>query len=182
MAGAGPSKSDKQLLTRAELAQHFKVSGLTILRWTDEGMPVAEVGHNDAPHLGRRPPVNVTRPSADRDLTRQDVAAVLQCHPDSVTRKLGNGLASAVVRWGGRSKTMIFSELFVLRFHRAMSCGCDQCRLVVEDMQDFGAHLTEARHGVFQVCGYDCLHTGGFCQPCARMSRGRVPEQPEPIQ
>jgi hypothetical protein len=128
-------------------------------------MPVAIVGDDHDADLGHklRP---LPRPKADADLTRRDVAELLGCHQDSVTRKMPDGLASAVTTWGGNSKLSLFSHLLVSRFVLASRCQCARCRLVVEDAQDVGAHLIEARHGAFESCGRDCGHPGQFCLPC----------------
>ncbi len=106
-------------------------------------------------------------------LSRRECGELLGLHPDSVTRALGDGLASAVVRWGGRGKTMAFSRLMVLRWQRARLCTrnggrpCRECNLVLDRAAAVASHLLEKRHGVLDSCSDDCGYPGGICQPCA---------------
>ena len=106
-------------------------------------------------------------------LTRRQVGQLLGKHPDSITRSLRDGLGSAVVAWGGSSRTMIFSKMLVQRWHNAKTClqgngrPCLDCRCVLEDAEVTAGHLIDERHGVFENCGPEiCGHGGGFCQPC----------------
>ena len=106
-------------------------------------------------------------------MTRREVAAMLGMHVDSVTRNLQDGLASAVLKWGGHGKRMTFSRLMVLRWWRAKTCTkdggryCTICYWVLDDCLAVGEHLIEARHGVFEGCDEDCGYPGGIGQPCA---------------
>lgn len=106
---------------------------------------------------------------------RKSVAAFMRVHPDSVTRLLSSGLASAVLKWGGHGLEMVFSTMLVARWWGAKTCrrgGCLECRSVLEDCQNAGDHYQEARHGVFGVCpgqvspDDDCSPQQTFCVPC----------------
>jgi len=109
-------------------------------------------------------------------LARRKVAELLGVHQDSVTRVLPEGLASAVITWGGRGKRMTFSRELVLRWHRARLCHrghsarpCSKCSLVLEDAAVAAEHLLEARHGAHEICDDPggCGWPGGMCRPCA---------------
>lgn len=110
-------------------------------------------------------------------LSRREVAEMLNLHPDSISRLLPEGLASAVTRWGGSGKSMIFSRMLVSRWQRARLCfrnqgrPCVECLIVTDDCQVGAEHLLEVRHGAFETCGRGddfCGHPSGeFCQPCS---------------
>ena len=106
-------------------------------------------------------------------LSRRQVADLLGLHPDSVTRALADGLASAVIKWGGSGKRMAFSQALVWRWERARSCHrnggrpCLECSIVREDAEVVALHLLEVRHGVLESCGRDCGYPGEICQPCS---------------
>ena len=103
-------------------------------------------------------------------LTRRQLADMLDLHPDSVTRSLPDGLASAVLVWGGRGKEMVFSRRNVMRWIDARDCRrdggrrCRKCSYVLEDVMAIAEHLLEERHG-FGACD-ECSPPGSLCQPC----------------
>lgn len=118
---------------------------------------------------------NITKREALAEtLTRREVAVLLELHPDSITRLLSEGLASAVIRWGGRGKEMAFSRALVLRWDAARTCHngaaggpCGACRLVLEDGSISGRHVQAAQHGVFERCkAPGCGIQRAFCPPC----------------
>lgn len=104
-------------------------------------------------------------------MTRREVAEMLDLHQDSVSRRLADGLASAVLQWGGRGKEMAFSRTAVLRWWRASTCArdggrpCLPCRRVLEDTVAVAEHLLETRHG-YGGC-QECRTDWKVCQPCA---------------
>jgi hypothetical protein len=84
---------------------------------------------------------------------RHEVATRLGIHQDTVTARLRDGLAAAVLEWGGHGKLMTFSRVYVERFGTAWNCRregrrCTACCLALEDLAAVGEHLLEARHGV----------------------------------
>lgn len=106
-------------------------------------------------------------------LSRRQVARLLDVHVDSVSRLLHDGLAAAVVRWGGHGKTMSFDREQVERWLQSRHCGCLDCRTVREDLAAVGEHLLETHHGF-----RGCLECGKGCdwklrQPCAAARRRR---------
>ena len=110
----------------------------------------------------------------DEQLTRREVAGLLGLHQDSVTRALPEGLGSAVVAWGGRSKVMRFSRLMVVRWDRARTCRrvggdpCIHCRLALEDAVAVAEHLLQVRHGAHESCGRNCGWPGQIAEGCQR--------------
>ena len=106
----------------------------------------------------------------DPQLSRRSVADLLGLHPDSVSRLSAEGLACAVVRFGGHGQAMAFDQGLALRWDRARRCRrvngkpCRQCRQVLEDCQAVGEHLLEERHGHGQC--EECTPPGGLCGPC----------------
>ncbi len=110
-------------------------------------------------------------------LTRRQAADILGMHPDSVTRQLPEGLASAVVVWGGHGRSMVFSRMLVSRWQRARLCcrargqPCSRCFWVMDDAKAYGEHLLDVRHGAFEPCGtgddFCGLPSGEFSQPCS---------------
>ena len=118
-------------------------------------------------------PVITRRQMATPTYSRQQVADLMKIHPDSVTRHLRAGLASAVLVWGGHSKPMIFSTALTLRWYGAWKCltpagrRCHECWGVFEDCQAVGAHLLETRHGTLVACGdEDCVMPSRLGVPC----------------
>lgn len=109
-------------------------------------------------------------------MSRREVADLLGIHPDSVSRNLHDGLASAVIAWGGRGKTMYFSRLRVLRWWRSKTCTanagrpCRKCLDSLEECAALGEHLIAARHGADETCVED----DGVCGAAAMV---RVPCQ-----
>lgn len=111
-------------------------------------------------------------------LTRREVARVLGVHQDSVSRLLGEGLAGAVLKWGGQGRNMVFSRALVLRWLYARDCRrgasggrCWLCRSVLEDCQVVGEHLQASHHGVFERCeDPECGAQAGFGLPCGLSS------------
>ena len=104
-------------------------------------------------------------------LTRRQLAGMLNLHPDSATRMLHEGLAAAVVEWGGRGKEMIFSRRLAMRFVNARDCRrdggrrCRKCRYAMEDIMAVAEHLLEERHG---SGGCDeCTEPPTPCMPCS---------------
>jgi hypothetical protein len=100
-------------------------------------------------------------------VTRREVADLLDRHPDSVTRLLPEGLAGAVLQWGGRGKEMAFSRSEVLRWVGARACsrnGCLDCYDVLYDMLAVGEHLTQAEHGLGGC--HECRCPWPMVQPC----------------
>ncbi|MGB7220748.1 MAG: hypothetical protein WBD07_18255 [Vicinamibacterales bacterium] len=104
-------------------------------------------------------------------LTRRQLADLLGLHQDSVSRALPDGLASAVLEWGGRGRTMRFSRALALRWDRARSCHrgdagrpCLVCRRVLEDVVAVAEHLIAAHHG-YGGCR-ECRIDWPVCQPC----------------
>jgi hypothetical protein len=81
------------------------------------------------------------------------VAERLRVHQDTVTRLLPDGLAAAVLEWGGRGKAMAFDSLLVDRWDHARNCRrrdgrkCSTCCTVTEDCQITGEHLIAEQHG-----------------------------------
>ena len=116
-------------------------------------------------------------------MSRREVASQLDVHPDSVTRLLPDGLAGAVLRWGGSSKRMVFSRALVQRWDLARRCpqraggrGCEPCHTVLDDCQAAGAHLLLAGHGILDSCSSvdefgerDCFAQKTFSQPCRQV-------------
>jgi hypothetical protein len=108
-----------------------------------------------------------------KTLSRREVATILRLHPDSVTRLLAGGLASAVLAWGGHGRLMVFSLALVMRWDFARTCTsgrsggpCATCRLVLEDCECTGQHLAEKRHGAFETCDDE------DCEPQQRFGVG----------
>ena len=103
-------------------------------------------------------------------LTRRELAEMLDLHPDSITRRLRDGLASAVSVWGGRGKEMYFSRRATIRWNDAKDCRrdggqrCRQCTRVLEDVMAIAEHLIDEKHGFGG--GDDCTYPGDQCQPC----------------
>lgn len=121
-------------------------------------------------------------PPADR-IGRVDLARLLGCHPDSVTRSLRDGLASAVLEWGGHSREMAFSQSLALRWQNARRCSrangarCPECALALEDALAVAGHLIEVRHGAGGC--EDCTPAGPrLCSSCRGPHFGRAPQQP----
>lgn len=106
----------------------------------------------------------------DRALSRRDVALALELHQDSVSRRLSDGLGSAILRAGGQGKEMSFSWLLVSRWHLAITCRrgpdghCRMCSLVLEDAMAVAEHLNGARHG-YGGCE-ECSPPPNLCVPC----------------
>jgi hypothetical protein len=103
-------------------------------------------------------------------IDRRETAAMLGCHADTISDWLHEGLASAVLNWGGGGKPMVLSRSLVQRWHSARSCRrdgggpCFRCRQVLEDAGAVGEHLLKERHGYgAKPC---CRITWGVCQPC----------------
>ena len=109
-------------------------------------------------------------------LTRRELAELLNIHQDTVTRVLRNGLASAVMVWGGSGKEMSFSRRGAIRWIDARDCRrdggqrCRQCSRVLEDVMAIAEHLLEERHG-FGACD-ECRPPGSLCQPCTLTGLG----------
>lgn len=104
-------------------------------------------------------------------LSRKAVADLLNVHPDSVSRLLHEGLASAVLEWGGHSKTMAFSRPLFERWQFLRACParrrqqhCSVCWHAAEDIQALAEHLLEARHG-YGGCEL-CTVDWPVSQPC----------------
>jgi hypothetical protein len=127
---------------------------------------------------------------------RRELAEQLELHQDSLSRLMPDGLASAVIAWGGAGKPMTFSVEHALRFHRAYSCTrdrggpCAQCRRVLEDCRNIAEHLIDARHA-FGGCAL-CRTPWPLVQPCptpprrmsgflSTRSRGRAGEVVESV-
>jgi hypothetical protein len=102
-----------QPLTRDELAELFGVSPRAVDQLRAEGMP-ALWGGEIAP---TREPGRRTRP--DWRATRRQVAEFLSIHPDTLTKKLREGLGAAIVDGGGRGREMVFDLRLVVRWHLA---------------------------------------------------------------
>ena len=111
-------------------------------------------------------------------LTRRELAKAYRVHADTITRLMADGLASAVLVWGGRGKLTVFSNALADRFEFARRCDagasggrCARCRLVLEDAKYVAEHLMQARHGIFDPCTQpdpegDCHPPTRFSAPC----------------
>ena len=113
--------------------------------------------------------VNNNRAKKADELTRREVAKILDRHPDSVSRLLHEGLACAVLQWGGRGKEMRFSRKQLERWRRARACRdtgrwCKACNEVLYDTEAIAEHLLETKHG-YGGC-QECRVTWKVCQPC----------------
>ena len=104
-------------------------------------------------------------------ISRRELAHLLGVHPDSVSRMLPDGLAVAVVEWGGRGKETLFDQPLALRFWNAKTCPiarsggyCYFCRSALEDCKNVGEHLIEARHA-YGGCS-ECRCTHEVTAPC----------------
>lgn len=104
-------------------------------------------------------------------MTRREVANILGVHQDSVSRLLPEGLAAAVIAWGGHGRPMQFSGDAMRRWDLARRCRrgprdgpCEGCKLVLEDCQAVGDHLLRSRHG-YRGCR-ECRPPGRLVQPC----------------
>jgi hypothetical protein len=117
------------------------------------------------------------RPSNDRQLSRLEAADWLGIHPDTLTRNLPEGAASAVMIWGGHSKPMVFSAWMLTRWDLTRRClerrHCSQCFGVMDDALGLGEHLMHVRHGCFESCGVDCCWLGNACLPCRYVNLSR---------
>lgn len=105
----------------------------------------------------------------DVHVTRTALARRWRRHRDSLSRLLAEGLATAVVEWGGRGKEMSFSLWMAVRFHLAWTCRrrdpcdpavseaqwCEACYDVVQDAANTAEHLMIAKHSVFVDCGQE---------------------------
>jgi hypothetical protein len=103
-------------------------------------------------HVAPEPGFLTRRQAARPRDSRRTTASILGVHPDSITRLLRDGLASAVLQWGGHGKEMSFSRPLVLRWAGARHCPCARCRMVLEDCQVAGEHLITHRHGALEPC------------------------------
>ena len=106
------------------------------------------------------------------ELSRRDVAELLDLHPDSVSRLLHDGLGYAVTEWGGRGAAMRFDRRLVDRWHSARDCHqghgggpCNACALVLEDAQAVSEHLIAERHGHGQCP--ECTAPPRLASPCS---------------
>ena len=110
------------------------------------------------------------RQQQERSITRRELATSVGVHPDSLSRVLADGLASAVLVWGGRGQEQRFSLALAHRFIGAWRCRqhreCAQCARVLEDCQAVAEHLIGTRHG-YGGC-LECRITWEVCQPCGR--------------
>jgi len=171
------------LVTGRELAAIFGVHLVTLHAWERAGMPVAIHGTEGRSGRTRRSSADdfalVSESPAGVDsfrgstftgdvvMSRRDVAAAINLHPDSVTRALRDGLGSAVLECGGHGKLMTFSLALVSRWFLATRCGrqqCDECDRVLEDSKAVAEHLLAEGHG-YAGCS-DCLATWNICLPC----------------
>jgi hypothetical protein len=106
-------------------------------------------------------------------LTRDQVARRLRLHADTVTSRLGDGLGSAVLAWGGRGRLMAFDAALVDRWAAAARCPayggkrCTCCHTILEDCEAIAAHLIATRHG-FGGCGECTAPSIPEQQPCER--------------
>jgi len=107
--------------------------------------------------------------------TRRQVGELLGLHPDSVTRSLHEGLACAVLAWGGRGKEMVFDRAQVERWRRSMACAtsgrpwCPPCYDVRYDCHAVAEHLLQTRHGL-SGCR-ECNCPWPLVQPCEASAR-----------
>ena len=112
---------------------------------------------------------------AEDRIGRRSLAKLLRLHPDSVTRLLSDGLAVAVIEWGGRGKEMVFDRALALRFWNASTCRawsgrpCWYCRSTIEDCRNTGEHLKADRHGYGQCP--ECHWDQPTCGPCRGIDR-----------
>lgn len=107
-----------------------------------------------------------------KGISRRELADLFSIHQDSVSRLLADGLACAVLAWGGRGLPMRFDLALALRFWKAMKClrdggrPCEDCRGVLEDSKCVAEHLLEKRDHGHGGCR-ECRPPGRLCQPCS---------------
>jgi hypothetical protein len=117
----------------------------------------------------------VTRETALSALiSRRDVAKLAGLHQDSISRLLVDGLAGAVIEWGGHGREMRFSKQLVGHWLKARACrrrgerGCRECLLKLENFEASGEHLLDVRHGAHESCGTGDDECGyGWAEPIA---------------
>lgn len=88
-------------MTRSELAEFYGVAVVTVDLWVAQGMPMSSGASGG-------PAGEPSRWSRSWDVSRRELAELFSVHPDTVTRKLRDGLSAAVVERGGRGEELIF--------------------------------------------------------------------------
>lgn len=98
-------------MTREENAEFHGVSPACIDWWTRRGMPTVENGGGPGTgdDLQNRPP-------RDWRVTRRELATLLKVHQDTISRKLADGLAAAVVKRGRHGEAMVFDLRLAYRW------------------------------------------------------------------
>lgn len=148
----------ERLLTREQLAELHGVSPATVSLWEREGMP--SITGEAGPHRGGR----LRGGPHPWHATRREVAELLGVHADTLTRKLRDGLAAAVLEPGGQGAEMIFDLRLAYRWWLAAE---GQLNRVVLD--DFRACAQAGTLALSQLPATALLH--GQAQPERRPRR-----------
>lgn len=109
---------------------------------------------------------------------RQEAARLLGAHPDTLTGWLSQGLAGAVVEFGGHGAPMRLSRLLLLRWSAARRClsirACPECDLAQFVLLADGEHALEHRHG--RGACVDCWTPWPpGAEPCEQQTSARHP-------
>ncbi len=118
-------------MSREELSELYGVAGVTVDLWEAQGMPVEFQG---APGSRNGATPSPSRWSQSWEVTRRELAELLHVHVDTISRRLLEGLAAAVVHPGGRGEEQVFDLRLALRWWLAAEGHLGQ---VVRD--DFAA-------------------------------------------
>jgi len=97
--------------TREEVAELYGVAPATVDMWTALGMPTLLAPSSRSAERAAGP--------RSWEITRRELGALLNLHPDTITKKLPEGLAAAVVKRGPRGSDLILDARLALRWYLA---------------------------------------------------------------
>lgn len=152
---------------RIPLGDGRRMGSSTTATRTKKGRPNAPRGKDSGAQ-------EITPETVHTEISRRALAKLLNVHQDTLSRLMPDGLASAVVKWGGHGAPMVFSKQLALRFFNAKDCTalsgrpCPTCRNVQDDARYMAEHLMQGGHG-YRGCE-ECQPPPRLCQPCRQVA------------